>query len=445
MNPSRFRTGRLQVTARVALAAAVLAAAAGCKDSTGPDRKVASVTVTAPAQTVEVGKTLQLSATAANSRGTTLTGKVFTWTSSSDAVARVDANGLVTGVAAGGPVTITASVEGRSGSVALTVTAPPPPPPPAVASVTVSPDTALLAVGATRQLTAVTRDAAGNVLTGRAVTWSTTNAGVAGVNASSGLVTAVASGTALVIADSEGKRDTATVTVFVPQAARVGLAPLFATADSAGTITFRAAGLTANGDTISGATVTWSSSADSVATVNASGTATGVSVGTARIVARIGTVADSATLAVLGARSLLSTALVGGTIRSDIRPGETITVPVTLDLSRVSSSGDLGSAQLDVVFDAAVLQYQSATPGVTGIADANLVSPGRVRFAFAGTAPQGSARLTLVTLTFRVAAGATVGTQRDLGLVYTARPTSTGFANYDFPVVVGGRIRVVAP
>jgi len=81
-----------------------------------------------------------------------------------------------------------------------------------VASVTVSPAAASLTAGQTVQLAAVTRDSAGNVLTGRTVTWTTTNSGVATVSAT-GLVAGVATGSATVTANSEGKSNTAAVTV----------------------------------------------------------------------------------------------------------------------------------------------------------------------------------------------------------------------------------------
>src|SRR5205823_14335123 len=81
-----------------------------------------------------------------------------------------------------------------------------------VASVTVSPAAASLTAGQTVQLAAVTRDSAGNVLTGRTVTWTTTNSGVATVSAT-GLVAGVATGSASVTANSEGKSSTVTLTV----------------------------------------------------------------------------------------------------------------------------------------------------------------------------------------------------------------------------------------
>ena len=62
------------------------------------------------------------------------------------------------------------------------------------------------------QLTATPRDANGNALTGRIVTWGSTNTAVATVNGS-GLVTGVAAGSATITATSETKSGTAALTV----------------------------------------------------------------------------------------------------------------------------------------------------------------------------------------------------------------------------------------
>ncbi|MEJ2207293.1 MAG: SUMF1/EgtB/PvdO family nonheme iron enzyme [Gemmatimonadota bacterium] len=80
-----------------------------------------------------------------------------------------------------------------------------PPPPPPVASVTVSPPSATVRVGSTQQFTVTLKDAEGNELTGRAVTWTSSNTSVATVGASTGLATGVAVGTATVTATSEGQ------------------------------------------------------------------------------------------------------------------------------------------------------------------------------------------------------------------------------------------------
>src|SRR2546422_1005257 len=73
---------------------------------------------------------------------------------------------------------------------------------------------ATVLVGVTVQLTATTKDAAGNVLTGRTVTWATSNPAVATVNFT-GLATGVAAGQATITATSEGQSGTAAITVSV--------------------------------------------------------------------------------------------------------------------------------------------------------------------------------------------------------------------------------------
>src|SRR4029077_6548950 len=125
-------------------------------------------------------------ATPKDSAGNPLSGRVVTWTTSASGVATVNATGLVTGLAAGS-ATITATSEGKTGSAAISAALTP------VASVVVSPATATVAVGQTVQLTATPEDSSGAPLTGRLITWATSNAGVATVNGS-GVVGGVASG-----------------------------------------------------------------------------------------------------------------------------------------------------------------------------------------------------------------------------------------------------------
>ncbi len=84
-----------------------------------------------------------------------------------------------------------------------------------VASVAVSPAVASVQVGQMAQFSATLQDANGNALTGRTVTWSSSDAAVATVNGS-GLVTGVAAGSATITATSEGKSGTAAVTVTAP-------------------------------------------------------------------------------------------------------------------------------------------------------------------------------------------------------------------------------------
>ena len=91
-----------------------------------PPVPVASVTVSPGASSIVAGTTAQLSATTKDAQGNTLSSRAITWSSSAEAVATVNATGLVTGVSAGGPVTITATSEGQPGTAQITVTAPEP-------------------------------------------------------------------------------------------------------------------------------------------------------------------------------------------------------------------------------------------------------------------------------------------------------------------------------
>jgi hypothetical protein len=88
---------------------------------------VASVTVSPGTPSILVGTAVRLAAYTTDAQGNTLSGRAITWSSSAEAVATVSATGLVTGVSAGGPVTITATSEGQLGTAQVTVTPPPAP------------------------------------------------------------------------------------------------------------------------------------------------------------------------------------------------------------------------------------------------------------------------------------------------------------------------------
>jgi hypothetical protein len=96
------------------------------------------------------------------------------------------------------------------------VTDPPPPPPPAVATtVQIAPDAPILNPGQAQQLSATVRDAAGQVMTGQAVTWSTSDAAKVSVS-TTGLVTGLALGSATITARAGNVQATVTATVARP-------------------------------------------------------------------------------------------------------------------------------------------------------------------------------------------------------------------------------------
>jgi len=82
----------------------------------------------------------------------------------------------------------------------------------AIASVTVAPAAVTIGPTDTLRLVAVATDAAGNILTGRTITWSTSDPSRATVS-TSGLVTGVAQGSATISATSEGKAGQSAITV----------------------------------------------------------------------------------------------------------------------------------------------------------------------------------------------------------------------------------------
>ncbi len=138
-----------------------------------------------------LGETAQLTARPMDAQGNTVSGVTLTWTSVNGAVATVSSTGLVTAVG-NGTTTIRASGGGKVGEATVTVQQVP-------ASVTVSLARTSIVEPDTTRATAVVRDARGQAIAGAPVTWSTTNAGVATVDAA-GLVTARGSGTASIVA-----------------------------------------------------------------------------------------------------------------------------------------------------------------------------------------------------------------------------------------------------
>lgn len=87
---------------RALLLCLLAATGLSCGSASGPSvTTVASVTVSAPARSIAVGGTAQLSAVAFDRTGAQLVGVTFQWSSSDNAIATVSSTGVVTGVAVG--------------------------------------------------------------------------------------------------------------------------------------------------------------------------------------------------------------------------------------------------------------------------------------------------------------------------------------------------------
>ncbi|MCC6773153.1 MAG: Ig-like domain-containing protein [Gemmatimonadaceae bacterium] len=167
-------------------------------DSSGPP-KVASLSVTSLTPQLEVGATIQLSASPRDAKGNPLTGRVVTWSSSSLAIATVTSTGIVSGVSPG-PATVTATSEGVTGTLTITVLPIP------VQSVYIDNRSPSVRQGSTAQLVAIAQDAIGRTLSDRPINWSSATPAIATVS-QQGLVTGLTVGTTFIRATSEGKID----------------------------------------------------------------------------------------------------------------------------------------------------------------------------------------------------------------------------------------------
>ncbi len=272
---------RFVLARRFARAALLVAIAVACQEREAgfglDNTSVATVSVSPPTASLSIPGSLQLTATARDSAGQTVNGKTFEWTTTASSVATVDANGMVHGMGVG-TATIRATVDSKSGTATVTVNSTP------VQSVEVTPDAASVLVTTTVQLTATPRDASGNPLTGRVVTWSSANPTRASVS-SSGLVTGLVIGSTTITATSEGRNGTAAITVTQVPVASLEVSPASASLFIAGTRQLTATARDAGGNVLTLRPVTWRSSDTTKVRVSATGLVTGVGVGTAAVTA----------------------------------------------------------------------------------------------------------------------------------------------------------------
>ena len=162
---------------------------------------------------------------------------------------------------------------------------PVPPPAPVPTTITISPTSATLqSLGETVRLAATVQDQNGQTMSSATVTWASGDPSVATVDAS-GLVTAVANGTATVTATAGSASGSVAVTV-QQAVAEVVVEPATDTLLAFGdTLRLSAEAFDANGHAVGGTGFAWVSGDTSVATVDASGLVTGVSAGGVEVAA----------------------------------------------------------------------------------------------------------------------------------------------------------------
>jgi alpha-tubulin suppressor-like RCC1 family protein len=167
-----------------------------------------------------------------------------------------------------------------------TGTGPAPATPERVGSVVVEPELTQIRIAETFRLFATALDGSGNPLSPGGITWSTTNASVATVDAE-GVVRGVAGGQVEILASRGGRTGRATITVLFPAigAVDISVSPtrfLFGRSTQV-----RVTPRDSSGATITGCLIRYTSSDGTIAFASNDGVVTGIGVGRAEIQARV--------------------------------------------------------------------------------------------------------------------------------------------------------------
>lgn len=240
-------------------------------------RLASTVTLTPSTANIIIGSTLQLASQITDPSGNILPDRPITYASDNSAIASVNGTGLVTALAPGA-VRITANSEGKTGLANIVVSPLP------VAAVQVTPSTATVLTGTTRQLNFEALSTTGSVLSGRNITWTSGAPSVASVSAS-GLVTPLAPGIALIVGVVEGVAGFSTITVQHPAIASLTITGGVASIAIGQRVQLVATARDNVGATLSDRVIIWATSNDNVAFVSSTGAVVGVARGFVTITA----------------------------------------------------------------------------------------------------------------------------------------------------------------
>ena len=266
----------------------IVATSEGVKDSvtaTVSAAPVNSVVLSPNVSQLHVGQTQQITATVTDVNGNPVSGATVTFGSSNTGIASISSSTTTSAqiLAAGtGTATITGTNGAKNGTATIIVSAV------AVDSVHVAVPQDTITVGHQETLTATAFDSAGNVLTGRAVTWHSSNSAVATVTGA-GVVNALQTGGVVIFATVSGVAGSANLQVNPVPIGSVTIAPLADTVAQTGQIQLVATVRDSLGNVVTNPQVLWGASDNNtIATVTSSGLVTGVNPGTATITASSG-------------------------------------------------------------------------------------------------------------------------------------------------------------
>ncbi|WP_339382647.1 Ig-like domain-containing protein [Pseudomonas sp. R9.37] len=397
----------------------------------------AAVTVTAtPASiTADGSSTSTLSATVKDAHGNLVAGTPVAWKTSAGTLASASTTTNASGVATvvltssttAGSATVDAVAGAGSGSAVVTFTIGSA----AAVTVTAAPASITADGSSTSTLSAIVKDAHGNLVAGTPVAWKTSAGTLASVSTTtnaSGVATVVltsstTAGSATVDAVAGAGSSSAVVTFAVGNAAAVTVTatPASITADGSSTSTLSATVKDAHGNLVAGTPVAWKTSAGTLASASTTTNASGV----ATVVLTSSTTAGSATVDAVAGPGSSSTVV---TFTAGSPTALTITAApasITADGSSTSTlSATVKDAHGNLVAgtpvawktSAGTLANASTTTNASGVATVVLTSS-----TVSGTATV-TAKAALSASTVTVAMVADTGTAKVINLVAT--PTS---------------------
>jgi len=332
-----------------------------------------SIAISPASKSIAEGTSLQLGATGTYSDGSqkNLTSTVA-WQTSSSAVAKISAQGDLTGVSQGS-AQVSASYQGIAGNASITVG------PPALVSIAVSANQSTLPLGESESLTATGSFSDGSTqnLT-QSVAWTAGPSTIAKINAQ-GAVTGVSPGSAQVSAAYQGITGSASLTVGPAALISIAVSATRASLPSGESESLTATGTFSDGSTQNlTSSVTWKASPPAIATITGQGNLTAVSPGSAQVSAADQGITGSATINV-GAAALTRIAVTAGQSSLPLGESEALTATGTFSdgstqnltqsvtwsatpqaLAKITAQGELtGQAQ-------GAVQVSAADQGITG-------------------------------------------------------------------------------
>lgn len=252
---------------------------------------VATLRMLVPQAAMAAYEKARLAAFPEDAAGRALPDVPIGWVSDAPDIVSVDETGAVS-AREFGTAHITASAGGVTAVTTLTVTRA------GVSGLQVEPEQAFISVGERLELGVVVADQTGSSKMPRIVTWASSDPSIVAVSPF-GRVHPVAPGKAEITASSGERTASATISVVAAKVAQVSLVPLTLNIEPGAEAQLKALASTQRGTPLPDLVISWQSTDDLVATVDATGVVRGLRIGVVKVTASCGGVRSVATVRVM--------------------------------------------------------------------------------------------------------------------------------------------------